>query len=102
MNWIDRPIEAPKARLRGIRKVDPAEVERRRQAILEYDRQRKRDAIGWRSPNERRSLTQKQNAARRERCDLGSSEKIHVPVVKVLVDWHQDSEGCMARTMGGD
>lgn len=28
------------------------------------------------------------------------AEKIHVPVVKVLVPWHVDPSGCIARTVG--
>lgn len=82
-----------------MRIIDPAEIARRRKLLLELDRERKR---GWLSPNERRSLTQKRNAARRERCDLGSSEKIHVPAAKVLVPWHTDSTGCRARVVGCD
>lgn len=30
----------------------------------------------------------------------GTAGLIHVPVVKVLVQWHVDPQGCLARTVG--
>lgn len=85
----------------------PTEVERRRQALLELDRQRKREANGWLSPNERRSLTAKKNAEKkraildRQRRDYQSTMG-HMPAARVLIAWHVDETGCRARTVGCD
>lgn len=87
-----------------MRIIDPAEVERRRQALLELDRQRKRGENGWLSPNERRSATQKQNALRRARLEqqLPIHNACPQSETRVLVDWHRDETGCRARTVGCD